>query len=617
MNILNKVNSHRDLLALRSEELPELCQDLRDFLRSSISATGGHLASSLGAVEITVALHRVYDPERDRLLFDVGHQSYVHKILTGRRDDFKTLRQFRGLSGFPKPCESNCDPFVAGHASDSVSVGLGMARARTLKKEAYDVAVVLGDGALTGGLSYEALCDLGQSGESMVVILNDNGMSISPSVGGAARMLSRIRVEPAYLNFKRRYYDLMRPFPKAKRLVHEGKEWIKDRVLPGNLFDSLGLYYIGPVDGHNVRELETQLRWARDLKKPVLLHVLTKKGKGIDFAERDPAKYHGVGPFDPITGKTAPKKTDFSAVFGQELLRLAAEDPRICAVTAAMADGTGLTSFAEKYPDRFFDVGIAEGHGAAMCGGLAKQGMVPVFAVYSSFLQRAYDMLIEDIALLGLHAVFCVDRSGLVGADGETHQGSFDASYLRTVPGMTVLEPASFAELRGMLRFALEQCSGPVAICYARGSEGVWQGDYDPKPSTLLCSGGDVTLVSFGTVINEALSAAQTLAESGVECELIKLNSLSPLDTEAVLASLRKTQRFLFCAESCRPGSVAAELLAEAAMDGIVLRGARILDLGSGIVKQGDIPSLRRELGIDAAAIVQAAKELLHEESKT
>ena len=617
MNILDRINSRSDLLALRSEELPLLCQELREFLRSNISVTGGHLASNLGAVEITVALHRVYNPERDRLLFDVGHQSYIHKILTGRKDGFGSLRQFGGLSGFPKPCESDCDPFVAGHASDSVSVALGMARARTLLGEKYDVVTVLGDGALTGGLSYEALCDLGQSNEPMVVILNDNGMSISPSVGGTARMLSRIRVEPAYLNFKRKYHRFMEPFPKTMNVIHDGKEWLKDRLLPGNIFDSMGLYYIGPVDGHNVTELETQLRWARDMRKPVLLHVCTTKGKGIDYAEKDPAKYHGVGPFDPITGATAPKKPDFSSAFGDALCALAKEDHRICALTAAMEDGTGLTKFAEKYPARFFDVGIAEGHAAAMCGGLAKQGMIPVFAVYSSFLQRAYDMLIEDISLLGLHAVFCVDRSGLVGADGETHQGSFDAAYLSTVPGMTVLAPASFAELRSMLPYAVKECTGPVALCYPRGGEGAWQGDYDGSAATTLCEGSDVTVVSYGVMINEALSAAKMLEAEGIGAEVIKLNSLRPLDADKVLASLRKTRRFVFAAECCRAGSPAQALLSAVAEAGLALRGVRQLDLGNGIVKQGDIPSLRKEQGIDASAIVRAAKELLHEKDQT
>ncbi len=617
MNILDKVNSRKDLLALRSEELPLLCQDIREFLRSKISVTGGHLASSLGTVEITVALHRVYDAERDRLLFDVGHQSYVHKILTGRKNAFDQLRRFGGLSGFPKPCESVCDPFVAGHASDSVSVALGMARARTLLHENYDVVAILGDGALTGGLSYEALCDLGQSGEPMVVILNDNGMSISPSVGGAARMLSRIRVEPAYLNFKRSFHRVMKPFPKTMTAIHDGKEWLKDRVLPDNIFDSMGLYYIGPVDGHNVTELETQLRWARDMNKPVLLHVCTRKGKGIDYAEKDPAKYHGVGPFDPITGETAPKKPDFSSVFGSELCALAEKNPRICAITAAMEDGTGLTAFAEKYPGRFFDVGIAEGHATALCGGLAKQGMIPVFAVYSTFLQRSYDMLIEDISLLGLHAVFCVDRSGLVGADGETHQGSFDAAYLATIPGMTILEPSSFAELRAMLRHALEECSGPVAVCYPRGGEGTWKGEWNGESVSVLREGSELTIVSYGVMINEALSAAEALAAEGIEAEVIKLSSLSPLDTERVLSSLRKTGRFVFAAECCHAGSPAQTILAAAAEAGVLLRGSRRLDLGSGIVKQGDIPTLRARQGIDAAAIVNAAKEILHEESKT
>lgn len=613
MNILDKVNCRRDLLALRSEELPVLCDELRAFLRDKVSVTGGHLASNLGAVELTVALHRVYDAERDRILFDVGHQCYIHKILTGRKNDFDSLRSFGGLSGFPKPCESNADAFVAGHASDSVSVALGMARARTLQNKEYSVVAVLGDGAMTGGLSYEALCDLGQSSESLVVILNDNGMSINPSVGGAARMLSRFRVDPAYLNFKRRYNQLMEPFPKTMNALHHSKEWLKDRLLPDNIFDSMGLYYIGPVDGHNVTELETQIRWARDMKQPVLLHVCTTKGKGIDYAEKNPAFFHGVGAFDPETGKTGPKKADFSAVFGAELLEIAKDNPHVCAITAAMADGTGLTPFSEKYPDRFFDVGIAEGHAAAMCGGLAKQGMIPVFAVYSTFLQRSFDMLIEDIALLGLHAVFCVDRSGLVGADGETHQGSFDVAYLSAVPGMRILEPSSFQELREMLRYAINDCSGPVAVCYPRGGEGDWKGHFDGQNSSTISEGADVTIVTYGIILNEAIRASNKLKEEGITPELIKLNSLCPLDTEAVLNSVKKTRRFVFAAECCHAGSPALSLLTAVAEAGIALKGSRQLDLGSGIVKQGDIPSLRRDKGIDAEAIIAAVKELMDE----
>ncbi len=611
MNILKKINSHADLMNLSDEQLPELCRELRSFLLEKVSRSGGHLSANLGAVELTVALHRVYQPDRDRILFDVGHQCYVHKILTGRRGAFDTLRQLDGLSGFPKPCESECDPFVAGHASDSVSVALGMARARTLTGGDYGVVAVIGDGALTGGLSYEGLCDAGQSGEPLVVVLNDNGMSINPNVGGMALLLSRARVRPSYIRFKRRYRHLMRGLPHLYRLFHALKERVKDHILPSNLFDDLGFYYIGPVDGHNVNELETQLRWARDLRKPVLLHVVTVKGRGVGYAEENPQLYHGVGPFDPDSGEVRGGAADFSAVFGETLREIAGSDRSVCAVTAAMADGTGLSAFAERFPDRFFDVGIAEEHAVAMCGGLAKQGMKPVFAVYSSFLQRAYDELIEDWSLMGLHAVLAVDRTGLVGHDGETHHGSFSAAYLCSVPGMTVYVPASFQELREMLPLAIEREEGPAAVCYPRGGEGEYRESHAYEPSTRLREGADVTLVSHGILINEALRAARELAEQGVSAEVIKLNTLRPLDKRAVVDSLRKTGRLIVAEETCRAGSPGTALLAAAAAGGVTLRGAKLLDLGSGIVTHGDVASLRGRLGIDAAGIVRAALDMV------
>ncbi len=594
-------------------ELPVLCRELRAFLLEKVSRTGGHLASNLGSVELTVALHRVYDPARDRLLFDVGHQSYVHKILTGRREGFDTLRQLDGLSGFPKPCESCCDPFVAGHASESVSLALGMARARTMRGETYDVAAIIGDGALTGGLSYEALCDAGQSGEPLVVVLNDNGMSINANVGGIARVLSHARVRPAYLNFKRRYRRAMEPVPRLYRVFHSIKEWVKDRLLPFNVFDELGFDYIGPVDGHNVNELETQLRWARDLRKPVLLHVVTVKGKGVSYAEKRPELYHGVGPFDPVLGEVPTGKRDFSACFGETMTELGDTDPSVCAVTAAMALGTGLSNFSLRFPDRFFDVGIAEEHAVALCGGLAKQGMTPVFAVYSSFLQRGYDQLIEDWGLMGLHAVAAVDRTGLVGQDGETHHGAFGAAYLCSVPGMRVYMPASFRELREMLIRAVKLDSGPVAVCYPRGGEGAYRDSHADETASVLSEGGDVTLVSCGILINEALEAVELLRRLGIAAELIKLNTLRPLGAETVIDSVRKTGRLLVAEEACRAGSAGSALLAALAAAGVVLRGVRLLDLGSGVVTHGDVAALRARLGRNAEGIACAAGGLTDE----
>lgn len=617
LNILNSINTNADLKRLSPEELPQLCSEIRDFLLEKVSHTGGHLASNLGTVELTVALHRIYDPARDRLLFDVGHQSYTHKILTGRRDRFDTLRKHGGLSGYPKPCESECDPFVAGHASDSVSLALGMARARTLSGDGYDVAAVIGDGALTGGLSYEGLCDAAQSGEALVVVLNDNGMSINANVGGMAKFLSAARVKPGYNSFKRRYREATEHLPKLYGFTHRAKELVKDILLPSNVFSELGFEYIGPVDGHDVVELEKSIRWARDLRRPVLLHVLTVKGKGVDYAERNPSLYHGVSPYDPCKGISGTPKEDFSSCFGRALAELAAEDERICAVTAAMADGTGLEYFAQHYPRRFFDVGIAEGHAVAMAGGLARQGMIPVFAVYNSFLQRAYDMLIENWSLLGLHAVAAVDRSGLVGADGETHQGSFGLAYLSSVPGMRIYAPASFQELRDMLRAALQQCSGPTALCYPRGGEGGYTESWSGEAADVLQVGSDITLVTHGIAVNEAIAAAEALRKEGIGVELIKLNTLRPLGTETVLSSLRKTGRLITAEECCRSGSAGSQLLAAAACSGIVLRAVRQLDLGSGIVSHGSVSEQRRSLGMDAQGIICAAKEMLHEKSET
>lgn len=403
--MLEKINDVADLRALGPEELPGLCGEIRRFLIENVSKTGGHLASNLGTVELCVALDRVYDPYRDRIVFDVGHQCYTHKLLTGRLEGFARLRQYGGISGFPKPSESAADAFIAGHASNSVSVALGMARARTRLGEDYDVAAVIGDGALTGGLAYEGLSNAGQSGEPLVVILNDNAMSIGSNVGGMARLLSRMRVQPGYFRFKRWYRDTVGKIKPVYELLHRVKESVKGAILPENMFDDLGFYYLGPVDGHDVEALESAIAWARDMRVPVLLHVITRKGRGYPRAELDPERYHGVAPFDPEKGVVKGGKESFSTVVGRSLCRAAERDRRVSALTAAMADGTGLSDFAKRYPERFYDTGIAEGHTVSMAAGMAKEGLLPVACVYSSFLQRAFDMLIHDVSLLGLHVV--------------------------------------------------------------------------------------------------------------------------------------------------------------------------------------------------------------------
>ena len=513
--ILETIHDPRDIKALNDSQTQLLCTELREFLLKNVSKTGGHLASNLGAVELTVAIHRVFDTSRDRLVFDVGHQCYTHKILTGRREQFSSLRQYGGLSGFPKPRESGHDAFIAGHASNSVSVALGMARARTLQHQDYSVLALIGDGALSGGLAYEGLNNAGSSGEPLIVILNDNGMSIDGNVGAVSEHLGLLRSKPAYYEFKKAYRDLLDRNAVGRAVYdfnHHLKTNVKKALLPNStMFEDMGFTYLGPVNGHDVGQLTNTLKWAKDLNCPVLVHVHTKKGKGYPPAEREPERYHGVGKFDPRMGVPREHKRDFSAVFGDELCKLAKNDETICAITAAMRDGTGLHDFSEQYPVRFFDVGIAEGHAVAMAAGMAKQGLTPVVAIYSSFLQRAYDQLIHDTALSDLHVVFAVDRAGMVGADGETHHGIFDATFLSEIPNMTVLCPSNFAELRTMLDRAVNEIKGPVAIRYPRGSEGNYKEDSGRQNLVVLREGEDITLCAYGTMINNVLDAAEIL----------------------------------------------------------------------------------------------------------
>lgn len=610
LSVIEKINCSNDVKALSRDELKALCEELRKLEIESIAKTGGHLASNLGVVELTVALHRVYDSSVDRIVFDVGHQCYAHKILTGRREKFSTLRQHGGISGFPKPNEAVDDAFIAGHASNSVSVALGMARARTLNGDDYSVVAIIGDGALTGGLAYEGLSNAAASGEPMVIILNDNNMSISENVGGTSRLLQMMRIRPGYINFKKWYRSVLKKTPKLYKVAHKLKEWLKSWMLPNNMFSEMGLDYLGPIDGHDLDALEKAIRLARDMQDPVLVHVITRKGKGCDYAEAHPDKYHGVGCYDEETGVLSPLELSFSDKLGEYLCQYAEDDRRIVAITAAMAGGTGIECFAVKYPDRFFDTGIAEGHSTTMAAGMAKQGLIPVFAVYSSFLQRGYDMLIHDVALLRLHVVFCVDRAGLVGSDGETHQGVFDVNYLSTVPGMTVLAPSSFQELHDMLGYALHDIEGPVAVRYPRGGEGEYKGSL-VESEAVLRPGDDLTLVCYGTMVNEALAAAGKLAEQGIHAEVLKLGMLCPNDFSLCLESLRKTGRLLAVEEVCEAGCIGSRLLTAAAVKGVAIKGARLLNLGEGIVCHGKVSELLKDLGLDADGIVDAARRLL------
>lgn len=615
LSLLKEIHSREDLLALGEDQLPLLCDEIRQFLIANVSKTGGHLASNLGVVELTVALERVFDTATDRLLFDVGHQSYVHKILTGRRDEFATLRQFGGLSGFPKPAESDTDAFVAGHASSAVSTALGMARARTLLKKDYHVIALMGDGAMTGGLAYEGLNDAGESNERLIVIMNDNGMSIMPNVGGISKHMSVLRTRAGYFRIKRAFRATCDVLPGGRavyRFSHKIKERWKQMLLGSTLFEEMGFDYYGPVNGHDLKRLDYMLRLVKKSEKPVLLHVITTKGKGYTPAEESPDVYHGVGAFDPDNGMPlGGGKIGFSESFGKTMCSLAALEPRVCAVTAAMVHGTGLAEFAEKYPERCFDVGIAEGHAVSMAGGLAKQGAIPVVAIYSTFLQRAYDMILQDVSMQNLHVVFAVDRAGLVGNDGETHQGVFDISFLRSIPNMQILCPSNQAELEHMLRKAVLEMDGPVAVRYPRGGDGEFT---EIAASQILREGEDVTLLSYGTLINEVLCAAELLARDGIKAEVLKLESVKPFDLNTISASVKKTGCLVVAEECIGVGSAGREISALLGLQGVKIP-MRFCNVGNQFVPHGSVKELYHLVGIDAEAIADAAREVLKNEA--
>ena len=612
----NQRNEYKPILSdCIDRECELLCGQLREDLVKYVSSTGGHLASNLGLVELTVALHRVFDTSVDRLVFDVGHQCYPHKMLTGRREAMATLRQYGGIAGFPKPAESVHDAFIAGHASNSVAVAYGMAMAREALREDYKVIALIGDGALSGGLAYEGLSNAGACGKQLLVILNDNGMSISSSVGAVSDHLARQRMRPQYLSFKRVYRKVMCTTSVGRgiyKLTHKAKQMIKQSMLPCSMFENMGFSYLGPVDGHDLVQLNKFLTYARDINEPVLLHVKTVKGKGYTPAERKPDSFHGVSPFDPAAGEAKKGSgRNFSSVFGDKLTALAGQDERVCAITAAMVGGTGLDGFAAAHPKRFFDVGIAEGCAVSMAAGMAKQGAIPVFAVYSTFLQRAYDMLIHDVSIDKLHVVFGVDRAGLVGEDGETHQGVFDVAFLDSIPGMRVFAPASYAEMESMLERAVLHMDGPVAVRYPRGGEGAYCADSGDAPAVILRPGKDLTMVSYGVEINDVLAAAEMLAEAGIEAEVIKLNELTPLPAEIVLDSVGRTGALLVAEDSNASAGVGQRLAAAAEVKGIAAKTA-LINCGDRFVHHGAVSCLKAELGLDAQGIIKTAQEVLH-----
>ena len=608
MSILENISSPEDVKKLDEAQLPELCAQLRRFVVDTTARTGGHLSPNLGVVELTVAIHRVFDTSKDRLVFDVGHQSYIHKILTGRREEFGSLRSFGGISGFPKPSESVHDAFVAGHASSAVSTALGMARARTLLGEDYSVIALVGDGALTGGLAYEGLCDAGDSTEPIIVILNDNGMSITENVGAMARHLAHQRLKHGYIAFKNAYRRFMNRFSGLKavyNVLHKVKSWVKEAIFHCSMFEEMGFAYIGPVDGHNVKALTAALSIARDTKGPALVHVITKKGKGYGFAEANPDAFHGVKCFDPDTGVIPASGESFSSVFGDELCKIAAEDKRVLAVTAAMPSGTGLTEFSKSFPKRFFDVGICEGHAVSMIGGAAHQGCVPVFAVYSTFLQRSYDMIMQDVAMGNEHAVLAVDRAGLSGEDGETHQGTMDVGFLTSAPNMTVWSPSSFAELRDMLRYAVFQEKGPVAVRYPKGAEGGYRSG-GAEPVKVLERGGDFTLVTYGISVNTALAAAEELKKRGVSVDIIKLGRIKPIELGPIDESVRRTGRLLVLEETTANGCIGQQVAAELLENGVKIDTLILKNTGDRFIPHGSVEELRRYCGIDEKSVFEA-----------
>ncbi len=617
MDLLQKINCHEDLLTLSDEEKIQLCHEIRQFLISSVSQTGGHLAGNLGAVELSVAIETVFDTRRDRLVFDVGHQSYVHKILTGRREDFAHLRQYGGISGFPKPSESDTDAFVAGHASSSVSIALGMARARTMLGENYDVVALIGDGAVTGGMAYEGMNNAAVSREPMVIILNDNEMSIGKNVGGMSRHLSRLRSSENYLEAKRAYRKFMKKIPGGK-VVYDWSSRVKNRIkrflLPSTMFENMGFTYLGPADGHDLPGLISLLTAAKELREPVLVHVVTKKGYGYPFAEEDPAKFHGIGKFNPDTGKKlGPKTRTFSDSFGDAVVELAHNDRRVCAITAAMPGGTGLLKLMRQNGERLFDVGIAEEHAISMAGGLAKQGMIPIVALYSTFLQRGYDQIMQDICMLRLHVILAVDRAGLVGDDGPTHHGVFDVGFLRQMPGMLLLNPVSFAEQQDMLRWAVSEYDGPVAIRYPRGSEGSYTAsDWKGLETGIVAhrQGRDVTFVTYGVMLDNVLEAAKLLSRQGIEATVLRLVNLTDLHEEQIL-ELAPKDRPVIVVEEAATGSGIHEALAYGLMQ--LCPGCRVSgrDLGKDFITHGNVKKLYEICGLDATSLAAYAKEVV------
>lgn len=630
MKLLKKIQSPSDIKKLSDEDLRDLAEEMRETIIGIVAQNGGHLASNLGVIELTIALHSVFDSPVDKIIWDVGHQSYPHKLLTGRYERFPTIRQYRGLSGFPRCDESEHDAFGTGHSSTSISAALGIIEARDRNKKDYKVVAVIGDGAMTGGLAFEGLNNAGHLKKDLIVILNDNEMSISRNVGALSAYFNRILTGDFYRKFKRDSKMFLESIPKvgapATKIAQKTEEMLKKLLLPGVIFEELGFNYVGPVDGHNIELLINTLKMVRKEKGPVLLHVITKKGKGYEFSERDPSLYHGIGPFKLETGfPLRGTQLTFSDVFGQTLTELAGKDERIVAITAAMKEGTGLDSFAQKYPERFYDVGIAEQHAVTFAAGLAAQGIKPVVAIYSTFLQRAYDQIIHDVCLQNLPVVFAIDRGGIAGEDGPTHQGVFDMSFLRPIPNITVMEPKNDVEFRMMLELALNH-KGPVAIRYPRGKipaspcKGSEILTGVPVPfrigeAEILRGGKDIAVLAVGSSVFTALSAAARLEKDDVDVMVVNARFIKPIDRRLISSVASLVPKMLTIEENVLKGgfgSAVLEFFNEIELNQVRVRRIGIPDV---FIEHGHQNDLRKKYGLDEEGIYQAVLSLHKEPS--
>ena len=615
--ILEKIRKPNDIHKIPLADFEPLAEEIRDFLIQSVSRTGGHLASNLGVVELTLALHNVLDFPEDKLIWDVGHQAYIHKILTGRKDEFSNLRKEGGLSGFPKRSESDCDSYDAGHSSNSISAGLGYVRARDILGQKHHVVSVIGDGALTGGMAYEALNNAAELKTNFIIIINDNNMSISRNVGGMSTYLSALRTAEAYTGMKMGVTKTLKKVPKVGTALvdtmRKTKSSIKQLFIPGMLFENMGLTYLGPVDGHNMRQMMKLFNEAKRVEGPVVVHVLTQKGKGYGPASAHPDRFHGTGPFDIQTGKALQKKTapSYTDIFSEKMLSLGEKNKKLVAITAAMPDGTGLVGFSKKFPDRFFDVGIAEEHAVSFAAGLALGGLIPVAAIYSSFLQRAVDQILHDVCMQNLHVIFAIDRAGLVGVDGETHQGCFDLSYLSMMPNMTVLAPKNDRELEEMLEFAVSH-QGPVAIRYPRGN--AYQGLREHQEpivygrSEILAKGQKIAVLGVGSMLPSCEKVCQGLREDGYEPTLVNARFVKPLDVELLDQLAKDHSLFVTVEENVKSGGYGEHVSAymEACHPEAHVLSATVWDR---FVPQGNVESLRAKIGLGVADIRQAIED--------